>query len=249
MTKNNKPIIHRYNLASAISRFATRFFDLLFVVSVNVGFYFLIFQLETFESFPIWKFSLILFLLSISLFLYFIILPFLTSGYTIFSKIFKIRIFSISLNIIKTKKWIKKLNFKFFIELLKRESLTLLTYVVICILLGATAFIFPSETKDYLKSLSSSLQISQNESNPVTILFSTLFSLSALLDLCLIFNIALCNRRRSLMDQISNTVVIKMVDTISSSEPSMTLNLKNKSKKVNYNLPGEIDFDNLDNEV
>ena len=242
--KNNDKTKHRYNLASALSRTSSRFLDLVFICLLNVGFYFSLFFNETFATFPIWKFATVCFLISLSLFIYFILVPFFSGGYTIFSAIFKIRIYTINLKTITTRKWFKNLEFVFFVQLLVREALSLLTYAVFFILLGIISFISPDLAKEYLKSLSNGT-LSNSTTNYVQIVFSSLFSIAALLDVIIIVNVVLSSKKRSFADHISNTVVIKMVDVIGGKDPQMPLNYKNKESKIKYNLPGELNIDDI----
>lgn len=243
--KNNNSK-NRYNLASATSRLFSRFFDMLLVILFIVGFYFLIFQNEEDFNFPIWKFFLFTLLIFLSFFIYFIIVPFFSAGYTLFSKIFKIRIYSITLKTITARKWLKQLDFLFFVQLITRELFTWGLFAIFTLLLGIISFAFPQLVKDFMKNaLNSIYNSSEKNNNAIQIIFTTLYSIAAVVDIVLIFNIILTSGKRSFNDHISNTVVIKMVDVIGSHDKQSPLNFKDKKNNMKYNLPGEINFDEI----
>lgn len=239
---------HRYNLASAISRIGSRFLDLLMLMLLNIGLFFAIFANETFASLPIWKFSLACFILSFTLFIYFIVVPFFSGGYTVFSAAVKIRIYSITLRTITSRKWLKQLDFVFLVQLMYREALNVGTYIIIFLVLGIVGFIFPDQTKLYIQKIFNSIEINNQtdlNNNYVAIVFSSLFSIAAMANLLIIANVIMFNKKRSFTDHISNTVVIKMIDVIGGNDPQMPLNFKNKTRQIKYNLPGELDIDEI----
>lgn len=236
---------HRYNLASAPSRLLSRLLDLIFFIFISIGLFYLIFNNESINSFPEWKMLVFCYLLVFLLQIFFIFIPFFFAGYSIFSWIFKIRIYSINLKTISSKKWIKNLDFIFLVQLFKREAFTIEFFSIILFLLGTSSMIFPNDFKMYLNNtINLNGQISIN--NPIEIVFSALFSIFALVQLLVILNVIVCSGKRTFIDHISNTVVIKMVDTSGSNEPKKNVNYKNGS--VKYNLPGEISIDDICND-
>lgn len=240
---NNK---HRYNLASATSRLFSKFFDIVLVLLFNTGIYFIIFNNESNSDFPIWKFFVFCLSIFLSFFIYFIVIPFFSAGYTLFSKAFKIRIYSVTLRTITARKWLKHLDFVFFVQLIIREIFTWGLFAIITLLLGIISFIWPNEIREFLNdALKNVMNNSKNTSNPIEIIFTTLYSIAALVDFVLIMNIAIMSKKRSFNDHMSNTVVIKMVDVFGGKDPQMPLNTKNRKENVKYNLPGEVNFDEL----
>ncbi|MDE6894424.1 MAG: RDD family protein [Malacoplasma sp.] len=246
LEKNEKK---KYNLASAISRTFARFFDLIFTFLIIIAFFFVIFSnlIQTnflsnneqnwnlIESWQIFLFTLVIFL---TIFIYFIVVPFLCKGYTIFSKVFKIRIYSTSLKIVsENRKFFKNLHWLFFVQLIIRESLTCLVMIVITLILGIVSFFAKSQVIAFLLNVNNE----PNTTNVVEIVFQSFYTIAAILEFVLILNVAFTNKRRSFTDNISNTVVVKMVEVFSDDKNGV-LNLKNKKKPIiKYNLPGEID--------
>lgn len=113
------------------------------------------------------------------------------------------------------------------------------------LMLGITSFISLPDVVEYLQNMLSFKATNISETNPVQIIFSTFFSIIAIIDIILIFNVILFSGKRTFTDHISNTVVIKMVDVVGDKEPTMPLNYKNKKNKVKYNLPGELNIDDI----
>lgn len=242
-TKDKK----RYNLASAFSRSIVRFLDLLLVFIFLIAIFFSFFSSTisadlskgNYEDIESWKIFLFTFVIFISFFLYFIIVPFLTKGYTIFSSVFKIRIYSVSLQIVNEKRKIfKNIHFLFFVQLFIRELFVWFVSVFAILVLGIISFFDKKDVLDFILKFTTTT--AEDLSNPVSLAFSSIFTITALINLCLIFNVALCNRKKSFTDHISNTVVVKMVETYSKDKNGV-LNLKEKKKpNIKYNLPGEI---------
>ncbi len=234
----------KYNLASALSRISTRFLDLLVVILFATGLFFAIFKDEKIDTFPMWKFALITMIFGSLLLIYFIFVPFLSGGYTIFSKMFKIRIYSVNLKILTSRKRLKHLDFMFLSQLILRESITIVSYAIIFILLGILSLTTPELTREYIKNILNTEQIA-NSVNPIAIIFNSLFSVLMIVNSLIILNVIFFSRKRTFTDHISNTVVIKMVDVSGSDEPEVHLHYKNKKNKIKYNLPGEINIDDV----
>ncbi|MDE6082772.1 MAG: hypothetical protein K2F52_02720, partial [Malacoplasma sp.] len=160
-------------------------------------------------------------------------------GYTIFSKVFKIRIYSTSLKIVnENKKFFKNLHWLFFTQLIIRESLTCLLVITITLILGIVSFFAKNQVIAFLLNSTNS---ETDTTNVVEIVFQSFYTIVAILEFVLILNVAFTNKKRSFTDNISNTVVVKMVEVFSDDKNGV-LNLKNKKKPIiKYNLPGEID--------
>lgn len=238
----------RYNLASALSRTIVRFLDLLVIIIFLVVIFFSFFSSlflndlqdqNTFYNIESWKIFLFTLVIFLSFFIYFIIVPFLTKGYTLFSWVFKIRIYSVSLQIVNEKRKIfKNIHFLFFVQIFIREIFVWFVTMFSILVLGVISFFDKKDVINFITRFVGSQE--ENLSNPISIIFSSIFTITALIDLGLIFNVALTSKKKSFTDYISNTVVVKMVETFSSDKNGV-LNLKEKKKpKIKYNLPGEI---------
>lgn len=251
LNKNEKK---RYNLASALSRTFTRLLDLIFVLLILIAIFFAIFSKyldykfstvngsNSIYSIESWRIFLFSFCVFIMFFSYFVFLPFMTQGYTLFSKLFKIRIFSTSLKLINEKRKIfKNLHFLFFAQLFIRELLTTILMSFVIMVIGVVSFFDKKDVIDFLLMQTIVNNVSNEATtNVVTIIFQALFTCIGLINIVLIINVAFTSRKRSFTDHISSTVVIKMVEVFSD-EKNNNLNYKNKKQQtIKYNLPGEI---------
>lgn len=243
---------YRYGLANASSRIFSKFFDLIFVFLILIGIFFLIFHNDTItkvddsyqSTIPSWKIFLFSLVTFVFFFIYFVIQPFFWGGYTLFSKAFKIRIYSIYLKTVVHSKWIKNLDFRFMKQLFIRELFLWEISAFIFLLLGIFAFIFEKDASNFINALINPNNVTKPTGiNVVTVLFSALFSVSSLITLFIIINVILTSKKRSFHDSISNTVVIKMTD-VHSDEKRPTFNIKNKNN-IQYGFPGEVPVDAL----
>ena len=241
MKIENKKATSRYNLASAVSRLLSKFFDYVLVVGLLVGLSFLFFNGEIIG----WKFLVYSLLVFVFLFIYFCIIPFVSSGYTFFSWLFKIRIYSVLLKNLYVKKWLKNINWMFLLQLFKRELFLWVMPAIILIIVGIiTVSYYPnSDATSFFLSLYNRNWYDNLDNTAIKIISSimtTLWSVSSIISLVIIFNIIFTSRKRSLNDYFSNTVVIKMID-VNSDDPSKKMNYKNNSGvNIKYGLPGEI---------
>lgn len=241
MKIENKKATSRYNLASAITRLLSKFFDYVLVLGLLVGIAFLFFKNDIIG----WKFFIYSLLVFIFLFFYFCAIPFFASGYTFFSWLFKIRIYSILLKNLYFKKWLKNINWIFLLQLFKRELFLWVFPSLILIILGiitisyypnsdATSFFISLYNKDTYEILDNDVI------KIVSSIMTTLWSVSSIFSLIVVINIIFTSKKRSLNDYFSNTVVIKMID-VNSDDPSKKMNYKNNgSVNIKYGLPGEI---------
>ncbi|MCF0217437.1 MAG: RDD family protein [Malacoplasma sp.] len=238
----------KYGLASAPVRIFCRLFDLILNLLIVVGLFFAIFYttqtpvINFYTDVEPWRIFLFTLLIFILFFVYFVVLPFFTKGYTLFSKFFKIRIFSTSLQIEnESKKFLSKFNFRFLKELLIRETFTFFIFTTITLVLGFVSFFDKQKVIEFLLSfLNSKLNNQPNSQNVVATAFGTFYAIATLIDILIIINICFTSRRRAFIDFISNTVVVKMIEVFDDDKSSV-LNFKNKNKStIKYNLPGEI---------
>lgn len=241
MNLNSKPIA-RYNLAGALPRIFTRFFDLLIIVQVVIGICFaLFFGIEEIYGWKIFVLSLIIFLL---FFIQFIAVPFFANGYTLFSKMFKIKIYSITLkNIFYNKKDFKYDN-KFFLQLIKRELFLWIIPVTLFLIFGF--FCLQSTTIDISSQLYSIIR-SEFQNDFIIIsgfIILSAISVSLVCPLILIMNIIIMSKKRTFHDYFSNTVVIKMID-VNGDDPKNNKNIKQIKPSLKYGLPGEIDVETI----
>ncbi|BAC44683.1 RDD family protein [Malacoplasma penetrans] len=255
LDKNQKK---KYNLASALSRTLTRFLDLILVFLILVAIFFAIFSNylnynfsstnnpDLWYSIDSWRIFLFTFFVFVIFLSYFVFVPFVAQGYTLFSKIFKIRIYSTSLKLInENRKIFKNIHFLFLVQLLVRELLTTILISFAILILGIVALFDKKDVIDFLLNQTRSDTLNGSTNNVVAIVFQAFFTCIGLLNIVLIVNVACTSRKRSFTDHISSTVVVKMVETYSD-EKNNNLNYKNKKQPViKYNLPGEINPDEI----
>ncbi|EGZ31024.1 RDD family protein [Malacoplasma iowae] len=241
MKIENKKATSRYNLASATSRLFSKFFDYVLVVGLVVGLAFLFFKNEIIG----WKFLVYSILVFLTLFLYFCIVPFIFSGYTFFSWLFKIRCYSVLLKNLYVKKWLKNINWVFLLQLFKRELFLWVLPSFILIIVGIiTVSYYPNtDATPFFLSLYNTNSYANLDNTSIKIISSimtTLWSISSIISLVIVINIIFTSKKRSLNDYFSNTVIIKMID-VNSDDPSKKMNYKNNSGvNIKYGLPGEI---------
>lgn len=233
-SKNNA----RYNLASSWSRIFSKLFDLLTIILILIGFFFLLFFKQT--EIPGWKvlvFSWIIFLL---FFIWFIIIPFFTNGYTLFSFVFKIRIYSTLLKkIYVNKKYkFKNLDFRFLLSLLKRELFLWEINSILFIIFGFICLKFDKDVLVFIEEILNK-KIDLSFLNVLAVIVISLIWVNNLPTVVIVFNIIFKNRKRTLHDYFSNTVVIKMID-VSSDKDNANNNFKSSKVNIMYGLPGEI---------
>lgn len=255
--KNNQPV-RQYRLASAWLRIGNRFIDLLIVIVIVVVIYFIFFRNLDFNNLNaalFFGYTLIVFLLFN---IYFLIIPFFTKGYTLVSYFLKIRIYSTALTFQKGKKFYHNLNFFFLFQLFLRELFLWYFFTLLLLILGITAFFLQKELIRFLKNISINLITLFNFSNSnmgknsnnlqvYDILFQTGFTISTLLNLITIISVIISNKKRSIHDHFSQSVVVNMKESISD-QIEMPLNQKRqKQKRTKLNLlPGEINSDAID---
>lgn len=238
-------IISRFNLAKAYQRFFARLFDFIFLGLIIIGLFFAIFTNTRIQGWQVFVISILVFF---CLFIHFIIIPLFFNGYTLFKKIFKIKTHNILLKTVGNSK-VKFLNyfdFKFLFFLFKKElliwfiwSIVFIIFGIICISLGDKAHEFILE---FLNAKSSSISSTKIYSG----VFITIFCILFILDTFLLINLFINSGKRCFNDNISNTIVIKMID-INSSGSNSNLNIViPQSKKIKYKLPGEISSGILD---
>lgn len=236
---NNKA---KYNLAGAWSRLFSKFFDLVIVIGAIIGLVFALFYNDGNVVYN-WKVFLLSLLTFLLFFIWFILIPFIFNGYTLFSLIFKIKIYSLSIKNVYLNKWYKNINFKFLYELIKREIFLWGLPTIFFLIFGIVSFAYPLDATNWIKNI-----ISSNNAEPSTMIgtiFTTLISLSLLCPLIIILNIIFSSKKRSLNDYFSNTVVLKMID-VGGSDIDSNKNLKEmKTINIKYGLPGEIDPESI----
>ncbi|WP_412031900.1 hypothetical protein [Malacoplasma muris] len=228
----------KYNLANAWTRLVSKFFDLVIIIGAVVGLVFALFYNDG-EVVYSWKVFLLSLLTFFLFFIWFIVIPFAFNGYTVFSALFKIKIYSVSLKNIYLNKWYKKIDFKFLFELIKRELFLWGLPSIIFLVFGIVSFTYPNEATTLIKNIIG--YKSDTLTNVIGTIFTTLISLSLLCPLVIIINIIFTSKKRSLNDYFSNTVVLKMID-VNSTDIDNNKNIKqSKTINIKYGLPGEID--------
>lgn len=232
-------IISRFNLAKAYQRFFARLFDFIFLGLIIIGLFFAVFTTSRIYGWQVFLISIIIF---VCLFIYFIIIPLFFNGYTLFKKIFKIKTHNILLKTIAKKKikFLNNFDFKFLFFLFKKElliwflwSMVFIVFGVICISLGEKAHEFIIDFLNTKSSPASSTKIYSS-------VFVTIFCILFILDTFLLINLFINSGKRCFNDNISNTIVIKMIDVNSSDIDSNLNKIVTQSKKIKYKLPGEI---------
>lgn len=247
MDINKTKPLARYNLANSFIRLIAKFLDLVIVIGIIIGVMFGLFYNTSPDYIPGWKILLLTIITFLLFNIYFIVIPFIFNGYTLFNRVFKIKIYSTLLKNIYINKWFKSINFQFLWQLFKRELFLWFLPCFFFLLFGFLSLAYVDDANNLILSIINKTSYSDSKSVFAT-LFITLISLSLLCPFTLIFNIILSSKKRSWNDYFSDTVVIKMKD-VNSDTIDTSKNIKPKNKiKVKYSLPGEIDPDAI-NEI
>ena len=236
----------RYNLASASNRIFARLIDFLIMTIFSISFACFIFLTDPGFSGNILSFSVtepyryFIFVITISIgFLsYFVILPYFWNGQTLGLKSFKLAIYNIVFSHFINNIW-------------KRELLVWVINSFINLMFGTTLFIVGS-----IKGCEISNQIIKNMYQhdtsfhffSISIIFTTLYMVSAMLLILVLFSIILNSKKQCLIDRISNTVTVKKIDVSGSDKQNDNLNKKRELPKRYFNLPGVI-LDNPHEEI
>ncbi|MEG1821006.1 MAG: RDD family protein [Malacoplasma sp.] len=232
-------IISRFNLAKASQRFFARLFDFIFLGLIIVGLFFAIFNTSKIQGWQMFVFSIVVF---ICLGIYFIIIPFVTNGYTLFKKVFKIKTHNILLNNISRwkPKLLKGKDFIFLFFLFKKELLIWFIWSIVFIVFGIICLTMKDKAHDFIIDFISAKSASVWSAKIYSGVFVTIFSILFVLDAFLLINLFMTSGKRCFNDNISNTIVIKMVDVNSSDSNSNLNKAVQKTANIKYKLPGEI---------
>lgn len=236
----------RYNLAPASNRIFARLIDFLFMLSFSIGFACLVFftdsgfkgNISSFNVTEPYRYFIFVITISICFFNYFVILPYFWNGQTLGLKVFKLAIINVVFSHFITNIW-------------KRELLVWIINSFINLLFGTTLFIIGS-----IKGYEISNQIIKNmyqydtsfQYFPISLIFTTLYMLSAMLLIFVLFSVIINSKKQCLIDKISNTVTVKKIDVSGSDKQNDNFNKKRELPKRYFNLPGVI-LDNPNEEI
>lgn len=236
----------RYKLAKASDRVLSRIVDLIIVGLVNLGLAALIFLTDpafsgSLSGFIVSQpFRYLLFGLTsfISFFSYFVILPYYWKGQTLGLKLFKLGIYN-------------QLLSGFFFNLVKKEVFIWMMTLSIGIILSIVLFVIgiAQDAKAANDIILSLIHAKKPEGGYTWIIvtFSSFYTLSALILLLALINTIIRSEKRTIIDNWSNTVTVKLKD-ISSNKDNHNLNKIKTTKNKNYSLPGII-LDNPNEEI
>jgi hypothetical protein len=96
----------------------------------------------------------------------------------------------------------------------------------------------PKDASDFIGKLILA-QNNTGTSHAETAIFQAFYLIGAFVLIFVIIHMCINNKRRCFIDHISDTVVIKLIDT-SSDTTNTSANAKIGKRKRNYGLPGEI---------
>lgn len=244
--KNIHPVRERYNLAPASNRIIARLIDFIIMISLSIGFACLIFftdpgfkgNIQAMNITEPYRYFLFVIINTICFVGYFMVLPYFWKGQTLGLKTFKLAIY----NVVFTH---------FFINIFKRELLVWVINTIINFILALTLFIIGT-TNGSDNAIALIKQMYTYDSSlpyfTVAIIFITMYMVSMMLLILVVFSVAFNSKRQSLIDKISNTVTVKKIDVNGSDKDNKNINKKNKLPKRNFNLPGVI-LDNPNEEI
>ncbi|MGL4647453.1 MAG: RDD family protein [Mycoplasmoidaceae bacterium] len=242
----------KYPLASLTRRFFARALDLFFIAIILVGLFFIIFGIENIATnFKSSHFLIYVILIAIIALIYFVLIPFLTRGRTLFMWALNIRVFNIiftNYRFFNNKETIPKDLFRIFLSFVKRELPVWIILAIINLILGIVVFFLgEQEGLIFIKSIFlANLRIYPEEDfNAYAIIFTSLYSINFIIALIVFLNFFASSGKRNMVDVYSDTVTLFMKE---SGPSNKNINKKVSSNK-NYGLPMEIldtVFDELD---
>ncbi|MDC4163661.1 RDD family protein [Mycoplasma bradburyae] len=232
----DKKINEQYYLASATKRIFAALFDLIFISGISFGINYLINFLfdQYWTNYPIGLFVILVGITTFIFFsLYFILIPRLTKGKTLFRLVFKIQL--IERNEIK----------KYVIHLFLHNILIYLFLVVIMIVMGASLFSFTNNQQKEIINLFLKKNILDQPVNIIIFVsfFKGLYSVYAILLLVILISVIMRSRKLALHDRVANLVMIDLstkIDLYKQEEKK-----PKQSDKIEINLPGNIDISEI----
>lgn len=215
---NNQKML--YPLTTPLVRFIVRLLDAIITGIISFIIYKLVSLTKNFDIT-----ILLTIILSYGVFaIYYLIIPYLTKGYTLFRYIFKIKL----IELINIRKYLVHLVVHDLFIWIHFSTLTLI-YVIIVVNL-------PQNHHQLLQNLFNS----QSSFEVINVVFRILYSLAAIVSIAFLVYSFLRKGKRNLQDLMSWTAVISL------SRPTpenidAKLNLNGWNPKPKYHLPGEID--------
>ncbi|WP_033159764.1 RDD family protein [Mycoplasmoides alvi] len=219
---NNDKIL--YSVSKIMIRLLARSFDTILLLGLLIGVYFIITLNKelTFGELVSIEFSVSL----VTFFIYFILIPFFTKGFTLFRWIFKIKL----IELINRR--------KYFYHLVIHDLFIWINYMLLILIFSIiTATLNKNDQIEFFKSLF----VSESNVNYVTIIFKVLFSTCGLISIVFLVYNCINSGKRSIQDLISWTVMISIKNP-TPEEPNRNI-ATSEWKKITINhLPGNINF-------
>lgn len=227
----------KYNLANAKTRIIARIVDMILALLVSFCLFCVIFLTDPackgsfFNTYPSEPYRFLIYGIfsTIWYFCYFIVIPYYWKGRTLAKKNFKLATYNLVYS-------------HFFWNLIKKEVLIWMLFDLINLCLLITIFIIGTINQDDIKEILKSLTFANNDSTKfknIPAIFISLYSTAGIILLCIAFSVCLHSNKQAFHDKISNTVVVKTIDS-NSNDKNDILNKKKTMKKRNYALPGII---------
>ncbi len=228
--KNNKS---KFYIVSAKKRILVKLFEYIVLIGINL----LITYLFTFNSLnwsnstllvPGWQFSVYLLfdfiVISTIWFCYFIVCPYFFRGYTLITKIFKLKLYT------------NKENWK-FINFLKRECFTWIPLNVVCLVMSLVSFAFVNPVEFLSQIVTFSSTSGTLAERTIGYIFTFLYIISSIPLFFVFINTLANNCRKTAIDKLSNIVLIDISTQIKIDEPHYP---------KNYDLPIMLDEEELE---
>ncbi len=250
----------KYFLAKSWKRILARFFDLLLVSGIIACFYAMFFYINKKDYLDVNLFLGWTFVVWLVNTIYFIFVPFVANGRTLFLLAFGLRYVDLKLNdyYLSNKIYLFKLKHQknqvkdnrdkinYFFNLFRREITTTQIFSYILIILGITASSLGQEQGEnfvqYLFALilntsNKDLYKSMYHSAQFSSVFVGLFSILSFWIIVILINTIISSESRNIIDKISGIIIIDLKSN--GSDSNKNTNTKKKIQKQ-YELPGEI---------
>ncbi|QMT98836.1 RDD family protein [Mycoplasma tullyi] len=225
----------KYQVASATKRIFAGLFDLVFISLISVGFNYLINFL--FQKYWMnYSIALYILLVGVISFLfyggYFILVPWLTKGKTLFRLAFKLQLVERT-----------TLN-KYLKHLFIHNSLIYLFFVSILIIMGLSLFAFNDSEQREIVSLFTKNDILKEPTKYIIFIsfYRGIYSIYAIILFVIFIFVAVNSKRLALHDRMANLV---MIDLTTKTDVNQQTEDKTISNKIDINLPGNMDLTDL----
>lgn len=225
----------KYEVASATKRIFAGLLDLVFISLISMGINYLINFLFQ-KYWTNYSVALYILLVGITSFLfyggYFILVPWLTKGKTLFRLAFKLQL-------------VERTTLKKYLKHIFLHNLLIFLFLVsILIIMGLSLFAFNDREQREIVNLFTKNNILDQPVKYIIFIsfFRGIYSIYAMILFVIFIFVAISSKQLALHDKMANLV---MIDLKTKKDANQQVEDKNKTNKIDINLPGNMDLTDL----